>query len=389
MRIIGYGIAGPGEANRYMKATLDCFKRLCDEVIILCNNTDKAEHDLIDSYGFKRVSDRREWGRWQWKIKQDFIERDIKQVAQKGDMLVCLDMDEVLDKHLTREWIKAAPLDAYHVFVVDLWNEGYKPQSCFWNVRMWRWNGETKFKPKPVHCGLAPEWAYHYHRHAPFLLMHYGLKEKEARLRRVERYKKYDPHAEHLSKDFYDMLNEDTCKPFDEDKLHDQIAKEVASYKQVKPREETMATPKKPRFGYVKNPHGEVIDIPERHVAETLKRKGFEWVGWADEQEKEIDALFESTEVGGDDTHNEMDTYDRSKGSYQRPAADEAAEVARRNEGSDITIKAAKAIPSKPLSYTPATNENTAVVSPEKDIKPLIKPLTAKPAAKKSKSSKK
>ena len=294
MKVIGYGICGPGEANRYMRDTLDCFKRLCDEVVILCNNCDQAELDLIDEYGFKRVQDRREWGAHQWRIKQDFIERDIKQMAEDGDVLVCLDMDEVLSERLTKEWLLESDLEAYHVFIVDLWNDEqhYKPESCFWNVRIWKWNGETKFKAKPVHCGLAPEWAYHYHRHAPFLLLHRGLMAKKDRERKIKRYEKYDPNAEHLDKKYYDMLKSDTAKPFDEEAIANQIADEVATYNQSKPRQSIMNKPKQ-RYAYVKNPHGQTVDIPEKHLAQTLKRPGFEMVGWADEDQDEIEALFE------------------------------------------------------------------------------------------------
>lgn len=305
-KVIGYGICGPGEANRYMKETLDCFKRLCDEVIILCNNCDQAEINLIDQYGFKRVNDRREWGTHQWRIKQDFIERDIKQLANEGDVLVCLDMDEVLSERLTKDWLLEAPLDAYHVFIVDLWNDPqhFKPESCFWNVRIWKWNGETKFKAKPVHCGLAPEWTYHYHRHAPFLLLHKGLMEEESRLRKIKRYEKYDPHAEHLDQRYYDMLRSNTARPFDENAMADQIADEVATYNQTKPRESMTQAPK-PRYAYVRTPNGTVVDIPEKHLAMTLKRKGFEFVSMADEDQEEIEAMFEDdepTDTNSEDT---------------------------------------------------------------------------------------
>lgn len=347
MRIIGYGICGPGEANRYMRETLDCFARLCDEVVILCNNTGKAEHDLIDSYGFKRVPDRREWGRWQWKIKQDFLEHSIAPIASQGDMMVALDMDEVLDKELTREWLLEAPLEAYHVYVVDLWNDGYKPESCFWNVRLFKWNGITKFKPKPVHCGLAPEWTYQYHRFAPFLLKHYGLKEKDVRMKKIERYKKYDPHAEHLDKKYYDMLASDTSKPYDEDVLHAQIAKEVESYKQTKPRE--MTAPKPQRFAYIKNPHGVVLDIPEKSLESTMKRPGFTFIAWADDAQKDIEEMFEDVDVGEDDKH----APDPLKGSYQRSAADEKAELDRLN----------------------AKDEKSASVLTDEDIRNVVKEI--------------
>lgn len=333
MKVIGYGICGPGEARRYMRQTLEEFKRLCDTVVILCNNTDHTEHALIDEYGFTRVSDRREWGRFQWKIKQDFIERDIKRIAEPGDMIVCLDMDEVFDPALTKEWLINAPLDAYRVFVVDLWNDPYhfKMESCFWNVRIWRWNGETKFKVKPVHCGLAPEWAYLYHRHAPFYLLHSGLMLPEDRERKIARYEKYDPHAEHLDRKYYDMLRSNTAKPFDPVKMHEEIAAEVASYNETKPKQDMNNKPKE-RFAYVKNPHGEVVDIPERHLAMTMKRKGFEFIGWADEQDNEVDALFDEEEEKDEDTGIEAP---HAAGSYQRSAADEKRELDGRNMQDD------------------------------------------------------
>lgn len=336
MKTIGYGICGPGEANRYMRATLEEFKRLCDEVVILCNNTGVEEHKLIDEFGFKRVSDRREWGKFQWRIKQDFIERDIKQIAKEGDILVCLDMDEVFHKDLTREWLVNAPLDAYKVFIVDIWNDPdhFKLDSCFWNVRIWRWNGDTQFKVKPVHCGLAPEWTYKYNRHAPFILKHYGLMLKEDRDRKLKRYEKYDPTAEHLGQVYYDMLKDDSARPFDENQIQSQIVEEVATYKETKPREKTMSEKNKPRFAYVRNPHGEVIDIPEKHLQMTLKRGGFEFISWADEQEEEIEEMF------SDDTSPLVEEEKEEKPTYNRSTADEKAELDALNakDGESITL---------------------------------------------------
>lgn len=367
MKIIGYGICGPGEAGRYLKETLEEFKRLCDTVVILCNNTGPAEHKLIDEYGFTRVSDRREWGKWQWKIKQDFIERDIKKIAEVGDMLVCLDMDEVFDPALDREWITAAPFDAYHVFVVDLWNdpEHFKPESCFWNVRMWRWNGETSFKVKPVHCGLAPEWTYLYHRHAPFYLKHYGLMLADDRARKLERYAKYDPHAEHLDQQYYDMLKDDRARLFDPEAMQKEIEEEVKSYNQKKPTESMNKKPKD-RFAYVKNPHGEVIDIPERHVDMTLKRGGFEFIGWADEQDKEIDELF----ADNDDSEIDEDVPapEAPRGSYQRSPGDEKKELDARNAADDKQLSDAdiEGMLDEGSSASPGPSTTTSPTSPPK-----------------------
>lgn len=344
MKIIGYGICGPGEASRYMRETMEEFKRLCDKTIILVNARPEdavEEIRLINEFGFGWVGDTREWGKMQWKIKQDFIKQTISKGAQAGDIMIALDMDERFDKHLTREWLMKMEYDAPKIFVVDLWNdpEHYKPESCFWNTRIWRWNGDTEWIAKPVHCGLAPRWAVAYNRYAPFLLIHKGLMAKEDRARKIERYAKYDPHAQHLGKPYYAMLHSDTAEPFDEEALHATIAKEVATYKQTKPRNSTtMATPKG-RYAYVQNPVGVVIDIPEKQLAETLKRGGFSFVGWADEAEKEMEEMFAEDEGGLPPPP--------STGSYQRPMADEKDEVDARNAVDDGLPVAEASVPTK------------------------------------------
>lgn len=381
-KIIGYGLVGPGEAKRYMRETLDEFKRLCDTVIILCNNCDQAEIDLIKEYGFEYRLDRREWGAHQWRIKQDFIERDIKQIANEGDMLVCLDMDETIPK-LTKEWLKIADLDAYHVFIADLWNdpEHYKPESCFWNVRIWRWNGETKFKAKPVHCGLAPEWAYHYHRHAPFVLLHKGLMAREDRARKIERYNRYDPHAKHLDKRYYDMLKSDSARPFDFEEISKKISEEVATYQQTKPRKR-MAK-KKERYAFIENPHGAVLDIPEKHVERTLKRPGFKLVGWNDDAaQEEVEQMFEETDVA-DDT---------PQGSYQRPQQEEEKELEQLNEdGPEEDLDTMFEEDNETVEDHPKPNPNKPtepkVETPATATKPKKAP--AKKAAKKTAAKKK
>lgn len=317
MKVVGYGICGPGEASRYMRETLDDFKRLCDVVVICVNVPDgytyedlKPEMDLIKEYGFKQFIDHREWGKMQWKIKQDFLKTEVSRYADESDMVVCLDMDETLDRRLTKQWLLEAELDAYHVFVIDLWNdrEHYKPKSCFWNVRIFRWNGDVEFKQKALHCGLAPAWAYYYHRFAPFLLLHKGLMAKSDRERKIARYDKYDPNAQYMAKEYYDLLRSDTAEPFDEEELHATISEEVATYKQSRPRGPSIYMNKKAeRFAYFRNAAGFTLDVPERHVEVTKKQPGMTFVGWADDAAKEIEELFEDDEAVTSDPEPEND----------------------------------------------------------------------------------
>src|SRR5436190_19713424 len=100
MNVVGYGICGKGEAKRYLKATLEEFKRLCDTTIILLNHAGEEERALIASYGFQMVTDDREWGKEQNHIKQDFVTHHVSKLTP--DWLVCLDMDEVFEPAFTR-----------------------------------------------------------------------------------------------------------------------------------------------------------------------------------------------------------------------------------------------------------------------------------------------
>lgn len=263
MKIVGYGLCTKGEAKRYMRQTLDEFKRLCDETIILCNNAGKAEKDLIKEYGFRMVEDNREWGLNQWRIKQDFIENHVSKL--KPDYCIALDMDETF-YDLSRERFESfTHLWAMHVFVVNLWDEGYKFRRCFWNVRAWKWTGDTEFEQKPLHCGLAPKWAYHINQYAPFLLLHYGLKEKADRMAKVKRYEQYDPSKKFTSKEYYADLLDDKYDILNLPELALKVEQEVSTYKQARKSYQTHMTDKK--FVFMRRlSDGFVFDVPAADV---------------------------------------------------------------------------------------------------------------------------
>lgn len=352
MKVVGYGICGPGEASRYMRETMEDFKRLCDVTVILCNNVGPQEKAMIYEYGFRMVQDNREWGKLQWKIKQDFLQTEVSRFADDGDMVVCLDMDETLDRRLTKQWLIEAPLDAYQVFIVDLWNdpEHYKPKSCFWNCRIFRWNGIIDFTKKPVHCGLAPEWARAYNRYAPFLLLHKGLMLKKDRERKIARYEKYDPNMIHLGRPYYAMLTEDSAELLDERSLHDTIAKEVESYKQSRPRGPSIYMNKKnERFAYFRNPAGFTVDVPERHVELTKKQPGMTFVGWADDAAAEIeDLLAEDDEIiedGDEEIDSSLDVTALSDDELEKAIADTEGEEEGATPGDPVEEEGAEPAP--------------------------------------------
>jgi len=262
--IIGYGVCGK-EADRYLRATLEEFKRLCDQTVICGNNITDAERNMIAEYGFILVEDNREWGTSQHLIKQDLM----KEVAKlKPEYCVCLDMDEVFDPTLTKTRLIEAfkTGHALYFYIVNLWNEGWNKQWSFWNIRAWKWSNDLKFENKPLHCGLAPAWCYRYGSYTSYFVKHYGLMKATDRQKKVERYEKYDPEAKYKDKSYYEALKSSDFVPLDENEIRRELTKEIGVQKMRKIVEIQNV------YYYVRSKDGRVIDIPAKDLDDTLKR---------------------------------------------------------------------------------------------------------------------
>lgn len=268
MKILGYGICGAGEADRYLEQTLQEFKRLCDETVIVLNRATTKEVELVRRYGFQTVVDDREWG-----VEQNHIKQDLMTYVKRRnpDICICLDMDEVFDPKFTKDQIPRLfeTGDALYFYIVNLWNEGWNRQWSFWNIRAWRFGEDIKILNKPLHCGLAPEWTYYNASYAPHFVKHYGLMTKADRQRKIERYQKYDPKAKYKDQSYYDALTQDKNEPLDEDFIRKAIAKEIGV--QTKRR---VAIPRAKKLFYVQRfVNGKdlgTVDIPESDLKETL-----------------------------------------------------------------------------------------------------------------------
>ena len=211
MKIIGQMVCGPGEADRYLKETLDDFARLCDDVVVsLCNATPKEEK-LVRSYDFRSYYDNRIWGEKQPYIKTDLL-RKIMQLDP--DWIIVLDADETLptiDRRIFEGLTEGR--DSMYFYVVNLWNDPghYAKSTSFWNVRAYRPKATTdhQFLKKALHCGNAPPYFYSLparKTYVPHIMLHKGLMNKLDRERRVERYNQFDPQAIHKGREYYDML---------------------------------------------------------------------------------------------------------------------------------------------------------------------------------------
>lgn len=204
-------VLGPNE--KYLRKSLNEFKRLCDDVLIATNNADEQTIKTIEEFGFRHYEDNREWGLHQPSIKTCLLERAGE---LKPDWIIALDADEVFCPSFTRdeaEKLTQTGEIAYNFLVVNLYNdENHFAHSTgiqrFWNIRFYKYLPEygLQFQRKALHCGLAPPIAYKYGWHAPFYLLHYGLMLPEDRQRRVERYNKYDPNKRYKAGSYYDEL---------------------------------------------------------------------------------------------------------------------------------------------------------------------------------------
>lgn len=285
--IMGYGVCGPDITTRkHMRKTLDEFKRICDRVIIVANRINDFQYALIKNYGFEIYNDDREWGVYQWRIKEDFIKKFIPKI--KPDYLLCLDMDEVFYRAVSgRELVEMLGdnIAGYFYFVYMRNDENhYNPNYALWNVRFWQYRPELSldWEKKSLHCGLAPKVYYELGIRLPVIIKHYGLFTEEERREKTERYKKYDPEGKQKSTFYYQMIQKDTeTRKIDWQELE----KEVKEF--IKNNPEKSASEKlrikypvnmKKNY-YVRNPHGLVVIIGESHLNETLARDGFELLG--------------------------------------------------------------------------------------------------------------
>jgi hypothetical protein len=288
-KIVGYGLCGPNEP--YLENTLKEFKRLCDETIILANKAGEKELELIRKYGFRVVEDRREWGVLQWKIKEDFVRNFVSKTH--ADLYICLDMDEVFIPQFTREEAEKlikSPWKSFYFFFIDLWDEGFNPALNFENIRAWKPGMQNVWKRTPVHCGLAPEWTYYHGYRTQFIVEHYGLKDKERREQKRERYDQYDPNRKYLTKHYYDLLLKEV--PATENKREEEFKKRIAfisKYRQTKPP----MSNEKEEMAEIRLPNGSSATIRKKDWPRYANRPGHEYIKDHVELNEELDQLLE------------------------------------------------------------------------------------------------
>jgi len=294
-KIVGMMIVGTGEADRYLEKALSKLSTLADEIVTACNAKDQKTRDFLVnntiSYDFSDY----EWGKEQWKIKELFFRKCV--LPRNPSWVLTQDSDEVFGDAFTKE--KALELQergeiAYTFYCVQLWDREDQMRvdggwGNFRNVRYFKVIKEANFswQRTPLHCGLAPIYAYRWAADSEFLFKHYGYFKKEDRIKKVERYKKYDPKQIYQNPNWYQsILSEPTLKEFNE--------KEFQKKLKYKPKGPLLSKIIKKKIMaktyFVKNRHGRIYPVPEHLLQETLRRPGMELVKEEDylKQEKRV-----------------------------------------------------------------------------------------------------
>lgn len=283
MKICGFCVVDDKNSD-FASKTFKNLKDVCDDVFIVLNGASRKLEKLIDFYKFSYWIDGREWGFHQSLIKEEGLLALGKKFAP--DWVLALDADEQLCKKLDRkalEELANTEEQSWYFWFEQFWNdyEHVLPSLGNWDVRYFKYSERNGFhyERKPVHCGMAPKWAYQIGFYAPYFIKHYGLMRPEDRLRKVERYKKYDPKAQWCSRDYYLSLEGDyPTEKFNEEEAQTKVVNEIKKIgKRIIPApifEKPMKYHKHERItGELK---GEIILIGENECWDNIHAGGFE-----------------------------------------------------------------------------------------------------------------
>ncbi len=161
---------------------------------------------------------------------------------------------------------------AWYFWCLQLWNseERVRVDLSFPNVRFYKFLPEygLSFKTAPLHCGLAPMYAYQQGSQSHHYFKHYGLMNKADRARKVARYNKYDPNEKWKGHSWYAALRNEKV---DGDPIEDVIARLPESISKKKPLK-PMNDHGKKTFMF-RNKWGKAVPaVGEKQRGEFLKR---------------------------------------------------------------------------------------------------------------------
>ena len=276
MKIAAFLIVGAGEADRWLERIL---KQLwwVDTVCVCLNRADEATKALVYKHADMIREDDREWGKEQWRIKQDTLSALIEQYSP--DWVWCLDADEIFDPRFDRamaEKMAAGDDIAWYFWCLQCWNseDSIRMDLSFSNIRFFKVLPEMglHFLAQALHCGLAPMYAYKYGSQSGLWFKHYGLMKAEDRAKKVARYDRYDPNAKFKGKIWYDGLRNERAVgiPFE-----DAVKKIPEFIYRKKPVRAAKHMSKDRQMFMFQNKFGKAVEAVGQKQREEFLKRGF------------------------------------------------------------------------------------------------------------------
>jgi len=264
MNITTFMVVGPGEADRWLEQTMRQL-HWADRITVCLNNAGDKERDIVEKYADYIREDNQEWGKFQWRIKQDYLD----DLAGRFDLdwVWTLDADEIFDSRFTRETAErmgAGHDVSWYFWCLQLWNdeENVRLDLSFPNIRFYKYDAALgpHFQTTALHCGLAPRYAYKYGSQSGFYFKHYGLMLPEDRAKKVARYNKYDPNAKYKAETWYKGLRNE--KPSSVITFEDAVGRLPGFIYKKKPMRVTASNPAESKTSvYVfMNKHGKAVE---------------------------------------------------------------------------------------------------------------------------------
>ena len=207
------------EENRYLKDILASHRSFIDQAVIIDDgSTDRTVeicmralsgipvrivHNAIPKFANEALLRQQQW------------EETIK---ASPEWILNLDGDEEMESGFAKEVRRLtgqSDTDLFCFRLYDFWNDTHYREDSYWQAHRtyrpfllrYRPEFEYRWKETPQHCGRFPDNIFELpHELSELRIKHYGWRDPDDRLRKLERYRKLDPEALYGWREQYESI---------------------------------------------------------------------------------------------------------------------------------------------------------------------------------------